>query len=101
MLPAQHVISLHGYEAAHPINPHSDKCAGRTKEICCAFRSQGVPKLSLEGSSDGLAWLAILANQCEKRQVNAKSTYCSINALTRSVDAWARTNADLAASLFK
>ena len=101
MFPLQLLFSLHGYEAAHPITPHFDKCAGSTKEICCAFRSQGAPKLSLEGSSEGLLWLATLANHGEKRHVNSRSTYCSIKALPRSVDAWARTNADLAASLSK
>ena len=93
------LTSLHGYESAHPITPHSDMCAGRTKEICCAFRSQGAPKFVLESSSDGLLWLATRANHGEKRQVNSNSTYCSIKAAPSSVEACARTKADLAASL--
>ena len=78
--------------------PHCDKCSGRTNSTLLACLSQGASKFILEGSSDGLLWLATLANHGEKRHVYSNSTYSAIKAAPRSVEAWARTKADLAAS---
>ena len=80
--------------------PHCDKCSGRTNSTLLACLSQGASKFILEGSSDGLLWLATLANHGEKRHLYAM-TYSAIKAAPRSVEAWARTKADLAASLSK
>ena len=46
--------------------PQCDKCSGRTNSILLACLSQGASKFILEGSSDGLLWLAALANHGEK-----------------------------------
>ena len=81
--------------------PHCDKCSGRTNSTLFACLSQGASKFILEGSSEGLLWLATLANHGEKRHLYSNSTYSATKAAPRSVEAWALTKADLAASLSK
>ena len=58
--------------------PHCDKCSGRTNSTLLACLSQGASKFILEGSSDGLLWLATLANHGEKRHLYSNSTYSAI-----------------------
>ena len=60
--------------------PHRDKCSGRTNSTLLACLSQGASKFILEGSSDGLLWLATLANHGEKRHLYSNSTYSAIMA---------------------
>lgn len=85
----------------HPLIPHCDKCTGRTSSNLSASRNQVGVKSSLDGWSDGLLWLATLANQGEKRHLYSKLIYSATKAVPKEVEAFARMNADLPASLSK
>ena len=87
--------------SAHPLIPHSDMCAGKTRSTRYAPFNQAAVKSNLDGWSDGLLWLATLANQGEKRHLYSNSMQSATRAVPRGVEAFARTNADLAASLSK
>ena len=68
-------------------------------ELTCLI--QHAVKSSLDGWSDGLLWLATLANQGVKRHLYSKFIYSATKVAPNVVDAFARMKADLAASLSK